>query len=57
MNRIDRIVRDDLSEPLTLTVEAHVSRDYAEAKGDRLWSKLWWQAGRLRGPAYKGHRV
>jgi phenylpropionate dioxygenase-like ring-hydroxylating dioxygenase large terminal subunit len=47
MNKIDAIVTGDLSEPLTFPVEAYISREYAEAEGDRLWSKVWQHAGRL----------
>lgn len=37
----------DLSEPLTFPVEAYISREYAEAEGDRLWSKVWQHVGRV----------
>lgn len=47
MNKPERIVSEDLSEALTYPVEAFVSRDYAEAEPERLWSKVWQQAGRV----------
>ena len=47
MNKPELLVSDDLSEPLTYPVEAFISRDYAEAEPDRLWSKVWQQAGRV----------
>ena len=47
MNKPELLVPDDLSEPLTYPVEAFISREYAEAEPDRLWSKVWQQAGRV----------
>ncbi|HMO67395.1 MAG TPA: aromatic ring-hydroxylating dioxygenase subunit alpha [Novosphingobium sp.] len=47
MNKPELLVPDDLSEPLTFPVEAFISREYAEAEPDRLWSKVWQQAGRV----------
>ncbi|HEX7753512.1 MAG TPA: aromatic ring-hydroxylating dioxygenase subunit alpha [Novosphingobium sp.] len=47
MNKPERIVSEDLSEALTYPVEAFISRDYAEAEPERLWSKVWQQAGRV----------
>jgi phenylpropionate dioxygenase-like ring-hydroxylating dioxygenase large terminal subunit len=47
MNKPDKIVSEDLSEPLTYPAEAYISREYAEAEADRLWSKVWQQAGRV----------
>jgi phenylpropionate dioxygenase-like ring-hydroxylating dioxygenase large terminal subunit len=38
---------EELSEPLTFPVEAHISPEYARAEGDRLWSKVWVHAGRV----------
>ncbi|MBY0423818.1 MAG: aromatic ring-hydroxylating dioxygenase subunit alpha [Parvularculaceae bacterium] len=38
---------DDLTEPVTIGAEAYVSADYARAEQDRLWRKVWLQAGRL----------
>ena len=47
MNRPEKIVAEALSEPLTYPVDAFISRDYAEAEPERLWSKVWQQAGRV----------
>lgn len=38
---------DDLSEPVTIGVEAYVSEDYARAEQDKLWRKVWLQVGRV----------
>ncbi|MDE2597834.1 MAG: aromatic ring-hydroxylating dioxygenase subunit alpha [Sphingomonadales bacterium] len=47
MNKPEKIVSPDLSEPLIYPAEAFTSRAYAEAEGDRLWAKVWQQAGRV----------
>lgn len=47
MNKPKKFVSEDLSEPLTYPAEAYVSREYAEAEADRLWPKVWQQAGRV----------
>jgi len=44
---IDNICVEDLSEPLVIPAEAFISREYAEAEADRLWAKVWQQAGRV----------
>ena len=36
-----------LEQPLIIPVEAYVSEDYARAERDRLWRKVWLQAGRV----------
>ncbi|WP_020106121.1 aromatic ring-hydroxylating dioxygenase subunit alpha [Nocardia sp. 348MFTsu5.1] len=33
--------------PLTIGVEAYTSKEYAQAEGDKLWSKVWQQVGRV----------
>jgi phenylpropionate dioxygenase-like ring-hydroxylating dioxygenase large terminal subunit len=38
---------EDLSEPLTFSVEPYISAEYARAEGDRLWSRVWQHAGRV----------
>ncbi len=38
---------EDLGEPLTYPVDAFVSREYAAAEGDLLWSKVWQMAARV----------
>jgi phenylpropionate dioxygenase-like ring-hydroxylating dioxygenase large terminal subunit len=47
MNKPERITTEDLSEPLTFPAEAYISRDYAVAEAERLWSRVWQQAGRV----------
>ena len=38
---------EELSEPLTIGVEAYISEDYVRAERDKLWRKVWQQAGRV----------
>ena len=38
---------EDLGEPLTYPVDAFISRDYAAAEDELLWSKVWQMAGRV----------
>jgi phenylpropionate dioxygenase-like ring-hydroxylating dioxygenase large terminal subunit len=47
MNKPEKIAVEALSEPLTYPVEAFISREYAEAEAERLWAKVWQQAGRV----------
>ena len=47
MNKIENIIPNDLSEPMTFPAGAYISREYAEAEGDRLWAKIWQHAGRV----------
>jgi phenylpropionate dioxygenase-like ring-hydroxylating dioxygenase large terminal subunit len=47
MNKPEKIVSEDLAEPLTFPADAYISRDYAEAEAERLWSRVWQQAGRV----------
>jgi phenylpropionate dioxygenase-like ring-hydroxylating dioxygenase large terminal subunit len=49
MTRMDPIVEapEDLAESATIGPDAYVSEDYARAERDRLWRKVWLQAGRL----------
>jgi phenylpropionate dioxygenase-like ring-hydroxylating dioxygenase large terminal subunit len=37
---------DDLSEAVTVGVEAYISEAYARAERDKLWRKVWLQVGR-----------
>jgi phenylpropionate dioxygenase-like ring-hydroxylating dioxygenase large terminal subunit len=37
---------EELSEPVTFSVEPYVSEAYARAEGDKLWAKVWQHAGR-----------
>jgi len=38
---------EDLGEPLTYSVDAFISREYAAAEDELLWSKVWQMAGRV----------
>lgn len=38
---------DDLNEPVLVPVEAYISTDYARAEQEKLWRKVWLQAGRV----------
>ncbi|WP_454796595.1 aromatic ring-hydroxylating oxygenase subunit alpha [Novosphingobium lindaniclasticum] len=49
MGEIGTIVQaaEDLTVPVRVPAEAYVSPEYAKAERDRLWRKVWLQAGRL----------
>jgi len=49
MGKIGKIAAagQELSEPVIIPVEAYISEDYARAERDKLWRKVWLQAGRL----------
>ncbi|MCB2079218.1 MAG: aromatic ring-hydroxylating dioxygenase subunit alpha [Novosphingobium sp.] len=47
MNKPEKIASEELSEALIYPVDAFISREYAEAEPERLWSKVWQQAGRV----------
>jgi len=38
---------DALAEPVTYSVDAYISPEYARAERDRLWRRVWLQAGRV----------
>ncbi|MBV8966498.1 MAG: Rieske 2Fe-2S domain-containing protein, partial [Mycobacteriaceae bacterium] len=38
---------EELSEPVTIGVEAYISEDYARAERDKLWRRVWLQVGRV----------
>lgn len=38
---------DELAKPVVVPAEAYVGEDYARAEQDRLWRKVWLQAGRI----------
>ncbi|NPU95076.1 MAG: aromatic ring-hydroxylating dioxygenase subunit alpha [Gammaproteobacteria bacterium] len=40
-------IKEVLSEPVTIPVEAYISDTYARAERDKLWRKVWLQAGRV----------
>jgi phenylpropionate dioxygenase-like ring-hydroxylating dioxygenase large terminal subunit len=41
------VTAEELSQPLTYPVEAHLSKEYARAERDKLWPKVWQMAGRV----------
>src|SRR5579864_32440 len=49
MGEIRKVVEttEALSEPVMFPVEAYISEDYARAERDKLWRKVWLQAGRI----------
>jgi phenylpropionate dioxygenase-like ring-hydroxylating dioxygenase large terminal subunit len=49
VEKIEKIVTtaDELVKPVTIQAEAYISADYAKAERERLWTKVWLQAGRL----------
>ena len=49
---------DDLEQPVIIPVEAYLSPEYARAERDKLWRKVWLQAGRVEDlPAAARHYV
>src|SRR5258707_1728452 len=40
-------VHEELSQPMTIGVDAYVSEDYARGERDKLWRKVWQQIGRV----------
>ena len=46
-NALDTAAAEELSEPMTISVDAYVSQDYARAERDKLWRKVWQQVGRV----------
>ena len=46
-NRPDTAAAEELTEPVTIGVEAYISEEYARNERDRLWRKVWQQAGRI----------
>lgn len=49
MTEMGKIVEaaDDLVAPVTIGPEAYISEEYARAEAEKLWRKVWLQAGRL----------
>lgn len=41
------LTEEDLDQPVRIPVDAYVSRDYARLERDRLWRRVWLQAGRV----------
>jgi phenylpropionate dioxygenase-like ring-hydroxylating dioxygenase large terminal subunit len=46
MGKSADITEQDLERPVTIGVEAYISEEYARAERDKLWRKVWLQAGR-----------
>lgn len=59
MGEVSRIVAaaQDLVEPVNIPAEAYTSPEYARAERDRLWRKVWLQAGRIEDIAEVGSYV
>src|SRR4051812_3339784 len=47
MNKAFVIPENMMSEPLIIGPEAFTSKEYAQAEADKLWPKVWQQAGRV----------
>ena len=47
MDTLANVSVEELAEALTFPVEAYISPEYAQAEGDKLWSKVWLHAGRV----------
>lgn len=48
MNKpVNTIAGDEIVGPVEIPVEAYISLDYARAERDKLWRKVWLQAGRV----------
>lgn len=47
INSKNLIKVEDLSEPLTYSVDAFTNPEYAQQEGDKLWAKVWQHAGRV----------
>lgn len=49
MGEMGKVVEaaDELTEPVNIPAEAYISEDYARAEQDKLWRKVWLQAGRV----------
>ncbi len=47
MNAVSTNGNEILLEPVTVPAEAYISEDYARAEHERLWRKVWLQAGRV----------
>jgi len=49
MGEAGKIVKatEELQAPVVVPAEAYISEDYARAEQDRLWRKVWLQAGRI----------
>ncbi len=41
------ITAEDLDQAVVIPTEAYISKDYAQAESEKLWRKVWLQAGRV----------
>ncbi|MCB2073809.1 MAG: aromatic ring-hydroxylating dioxygenase subunit alpha [Novosphingobium sp.] len=59
MGEMGKIVEtpDELAEPVIVPPEAYVSEDYVRAERDKLWRKVWLQAGRVEDIPNPGDHV
>ena len=48
---------DELEQAVTFSPEAYISPEYARAERDRLWRKVWLQAGRVEEVAEVGQFI
>lgn len=47
MSKSTGLSQEDMAQAVVVPVEAYISEDYARAERDRLWRKVWLQAGRV----------
>lgn len=47
MDKAADLTEAELAEPVVIPVEAYISPEYARAERDKLWRKVWLQAGRV----------
>ncbi|VWX46581.1 SRPBCC family protein [Novosphingobium sp. 9U] len=47
LSKIAQASSPDITEPVNVPAEAYISPEYARAERDRLWRKVWLQAGRV----------
>lgn len=59
MGEVGKVVKgpEDLIAPVNVPAEAYISPEYARAERDRLWRKVWLQAGRLEDIAGVGSYI
>lgn len=59
MGEMGKIVdaADELTAPVVIGPEAYISEDYARAEQDKLWRKVWLQAGRMEDIANVGDYI
>ena len=49
VEKIEKVVTtaDELARPVIIPAEAYISAEYVRAERERLWTKVWLQAGRV----------